>query len=376
MQKIVGQTADHSLHAQPIVLDAISHAYGGALAVDGVSMAVEGGELLALLGPSGCGKTTLLRIIAGFIAQTRGRVVVGGRVLDRVPPNLREIGIVFQNYALFPHMTVAQNIAYGLAARGESRTVQQDRVAEMLSVVQMSHLADRKPRELSGGQQQRVAIARALAVRPKVLLLDEPFAALDKNLRLDMQIEIKRLQRQFALTSILVTHDQDEAMSIADRIAVMSRGRVEQLADPVTVYDRPSTLFVNNFIGTSNLLPGVVEGASGAERRVRLDAGATWVLRPRTAVPVGARVLVSVRPEQLVVHAAQAGAACDEGAFAAEVVLGMPIAGAVIHELRMADGRAVKVSGVRQGAEALAPGARARCALAAHAEPNVFPETS
>ena len=242
----------------------------------------------------------------------------------------------------------------------------------MLAVVQMGHLANRKPRELSGGQQQRVAIARALAVRPKVLLLDEPFAALDKNLRLDMQIEIKRLQRQFALTSILVTHDQDEAMSIADRIAVMNRGRVEQLADPVTVYDRPSTLFVNNFIGTSNVLPGVVDAASGADRRIRLDLGATWVLRPGVEIPVGARVMVSVHPEQLIVEADDGGEPKDDSAFAAEVVLGMPIAGAVIHELRTADGQAVKVSGVRQGASALPPGARARCLPAPHAAPNVF----
>jgi putative spermidine/putrescine transport system ATP-binding protein len=361
--------------AQPIVLDGLSHAYGSSLALDDVSMTIEGGELVALLGPSGCGKTTLLRIIAGFIAQSRGRVVVGGRVLDRAPPNLREIGIVFQNYALFPHMTVAQNIAYGLAARGEGREVQRERVAEMLDVVQMAHLRDRKPRELSGGQQQRVAIARALAVRPRVLLLDEPFAALDRNLRLDMQIEIKRLQRQFALTSILVTHDQDEAMSIADRIAVMNRGRVEQLADPVTVYDRPETLFVNNFIGNSNLLPGVVEAASGQDRRVRLDAGASWTVRPRFDAPVGARVLVSVRPEQLTVEP-QTDAAAPADAFAAEVVLGMPIGGAVVHELRTPDGRAVKVSGVRRGGATLAPGAPALCAPTPDARPNVFAHDS
>jgi putative spermidine/putrescine transport system ATP-binding protein len=371
MNQTAGRPADPRAEAQPITLDAVSHAYGASLAVDDISMAIDGGELVALLGPSGCGKTTLLRIIAGFIAQTKGRVVVGGRVLDRVPPNLREIGIVFQNYALFPHMTAAENISYGLAARGESRAVQEERVAEMLAVVQMTHLRDRKPSALSGGQQQRVAIARALAVRPKVLLLDEPFAALDKNLRLDMQIEIKRLQRQFALTSILVTHDQDEAMSIADRIAVMNRGRVEQLADPVTVYDRPQTLFVNNFIGSSNLLPGVVEAASGAERRVRLDAGATWIVRPGVDAPVGARVLVSVRPEQLTLDGAP-----GDAAFAAEVVLGMPIAGAVIHELRTADGRAVKVSGVRRSGAALPPGAPTRCALAPGAEPNVFAHDS
>jgi putative spermidine/putrescine transport system ATP-binding protein len=226
---------------------------------------------VALLGPSGCGKTTLLRIVAGFIAQTNGKVIIGDRPIDELPPNRREIGIVFQNYALFPHMTVAENIAYGLAARGESRAVQAERVAEMLATVRMEGFADRKPRQLSGGQQQRVALARALAIRPRILLLDEPFAALDKNLRLDMQIEIKRLQRQFALTAIMVTHDQDEAMSIADRIAVMSQGRIEQLGSPVEIYDEPATLFVNNFIGSSNLLTGRVEAVTEGDCRVVLD---------------------------------------------------------------------------------------------------------
>ena len=354
--------------AQPITLDAITHSYGSSLAVDNVTLQIDGGELIALLGPSGCGKTTLLRIIAGFIAQSSGKVIVGDQVLDTIPPNKREIGIVFQNYALFPHMTVAENIAYGLAARGAAKSLQRERVDEMLAIVQMSHLRDRKPRQLSGGQQQRVALARALAVRPRVLLLDEPFAALDKNLRLDMQIEIKRLQQQFALTAILVTHDQDEAMSIADRIAVMNNGRVEQLGSPVSVYDQPETLFVNNFIGSSNLLPGIVTARNGDEHRVTLDGGAAWTVASRRNLPVGSRVVVSIRPEQLVLHE-EAG----PERIPVTVVFGMPIAGAVIHDVTCADGTQIKVSATRRGSEAFAGGASLHCGPAPDVHPNLFP---
>ena len=179
---------------QSLTLDAITHRFGSATAVDDVTLDIRAGELVSLLGPSGCGKTTLLRIVAGFINQTMGRVIIGGTPIDDLPPNRRSVGIVFQNYALFPHLTVADNIAYGLAARGTDRTAQRARVDEMLALVQMQRFADRYPRQLSGGQQQRIALARALAVQPRILLLDEPFAALDKNLRLDMQIEIKRIQ--------------------------------------------------------------------------------------------------------------------------------------------------------------------------------------
>ncbi|MDP2803404.1 MAG: ABC transporter ATP-binding protein [Phreatobacter sp.] len=357
--------------AQPLTLDGVTHSYGTGFAVDNVTLEVKGGELVALLGPSGCGKTTLLRIVAGFISQTNGKVIIGDRSIDELPPNRREIGIVFQNYALFPHMTVAENIAYGLAARGESRAVQADRVAEMLATVRMEGFADRKPRQLSGGQQQRVALARALAIRPRILLLDEPFAALDKNLRLDMQIEIKRLQRQFSLTAIMVTHDQDEAMSIADRIAVMSHGKIEQLGSPVEIYDEPATLFVNNFIGSSNLLKGRVEAIGPEGYRVALESGAVWKLTSKGRFEAGAPVLVSVRPEQMVL--------ADEAApdrLPVALKLSLPIGGALIHDATAAGGEAMKIAMPRRpGALSTGPGT-AFAALAPHARPSLFPAAS
>src|SRR3989440_6434410 len=193
---------------QSLIIDAVTHRYGTAFAVDNVTLDIKAGELIALLGPSGCGKTTLLRIIAGFIVQSEGHVIVGDKMIDELPPSRRAVGIVFQNYALFPHMTIAENIGYGLAAHGASNEQQCARVGEMLNLIRLDHIADRYPKQLSGGQQQRVALARALAVRPSILLLDEPFAALDKNLRLDMQIEVKRIQRLAGTTTILVRSEE------------------------------------------------------------------------------------------------------------------------------------------------------------------------
>src|SRR5260221_6632900 len=213
-------------------LEDISHRFGEFVAVRDINLDVAGGELVALLGPSGCGKSTLLRIMSGFIRQTEGRVLFDGEPVDHLTPRQRGVGIVFQNYALFPHMNVADNVAYGLQARKWPREKITSRVAEMLALVHMSEFAKREPRQLSGGQQQRIALARCLAIDPKVLLLDEPFGALDKNLRLDMQIEVKRLHRDYGITTVLVTHDQEEALSMADRIAVMNRGKIEQVTTP------------------------------------------------------------------------------------------------------------------------------------------------
>ena len=323
---------------QSLTLDDIVHRYGGALAVDHITLEIAAGELVALLGPSGCGKTTLLRIIAGFVQQTSGKVVVGGRRIDELPPAQRDIGIVFQNYALFPHMTVAQNVAYGLAARGTDKPALARRTREMLDMVQMGHLAERLTRQLSGGQQQRVALARALAIEPRVLLLDEPFSALDKSLRLDMQIEIKRIQRAAGTTAIIVTHDQEEALAMADRVAVLSQGRLEQFAPPSQVYDAPATYFVNQFVGTANVLPGTLVDSQAGGASVRLANGTLLATRAVPGLAPGSAVLACVRPENL--------ALCEPGAdaLAGTVALGMPLGATMVHEIALPDGLKLKLS--------------------------------
>jgi putative spermidine/putrescine transport system ATP-binding protein len=320
----------------------VHHSYGDAAAVAGVNLQTRPGELVALLGPSGCGKTTLLRIVAGLLRQTRGQVQLGDRIVDALPTDERGVGIVFQNYALFPHLTVQANVAYGLRARGTPPTEAARRVGEMLELVHMSSFAERYPRELSGGQQQRVALARTLAVKPQVLLLDEPFAALDKNLRLDMQIEIRRIQRELGITSLLVTHDQEEAMSMADRIAVMNNGRVEQFDTPEVVYDRPATLFVARFVGTANLLPGRLQrGSSGFE--LHCDAGGTFMLPVAAPYSRDGRALLAVRPEHLTL------ASPGDGAPEATVSMVLPLGAQRVVELVLADGGSVKVSLQRHG---------------------------
>jgi putative spermidine/putrescine transport system ATP-binding protein len=330
---------DASAAGQTLTLDDIVHRYGGgAIAVDHVTLEIAAGELVALLGPSGCGKTTLLRIIAGFIAQTSGKVIVGGKRIDELPPNRRNIGIVFQNYALFPHMTVAENVGYGLAARGTDSAAAMKRTAEMLELVQLGHLASRLTRQLSGGQQQRVALARALAIEPRVLLLDEPFSALDKSLRLDMQIEIKRIQRAAGTTAIIVTHDQEEALGMADRVAVLSQGTLEQFAPPSAVYDTPATYFVNQFVGTANVFPGTLEAVDGGGARVRLADGSEMHTRaPGPALSIGSKVVACVRPENL-----RLGAEGD--GQPATVELGMPLGATIVHELRTAGGERLKLA--------------------------------
>ncbi|MDP1751168.1 MAG: ABC transporter ATP-binding protein [Reyranella sp.] len=340
--------------------------YGQALAVDGVTLAIEPGEVVALLGPSGCGKTTLLRVIAGFVRQAAGRVRVDGAPIDHLPANQRNIGIVFQNYALFPHMTVAENVAYGLRARGVRGPEVLARVSRFLDTVQLGGFRERLPRQLSGGQQQRVALARALAVEPSILLLDEPFAALDRNLRLDMQIEVKRLQRALGLTTILVTHDQDEAMSVADRIAVMNKGRVEQFDTPVAIYDQPQTLFVNGFIGTTNLLNGKVAALDGGTATVALDAGAMLRLPSPAGLSSGAPVMLSVRPEQLALSQVP-----GPESWRIERGLSLPLGAQLVHEARTADGASLKIVEPRRASPADA--ARIYCTLAADARPTLFP---
>jgi spermidine/putrescine transport system ATP-binding protein len=264
----------------------------GAVAVtalDNVSVKIKQGEFFTLLGPSGCGKTTLLRLIAGFETPTSGQIFLDGDDITSLPPNKRAVNTVFQSYALFPHLSVAQNIAFGLEMQDRPRAEIKDTVARMLALVQLEPMADRKTSQLSGGQQQRVALARALAPTPKVLLLDEPLSALDLKLRKEMQIELKRLQQETGITFVFVTHDQEEALTMSDRIAVMSAGLIQQVGPPRDIYTRPANRFVASFIGETNFLAGVSDGA-----RVKLGNGAMLdVVAPRG--PVG----LAIRPEQV-----------------------------------------------------------------------------
>jgi putative spermidine/putrescine transport system ATP-binding protein len=249
-----------------VALDGVVKRFGDVVAVDGIDLEVRPGEFFSMLGPSGSGKTTCLRMIAGFEAPTRGRVLLEGRDVTGLAPYERDVNTVFQDYALFPHMTVAQNVEYGLKVKKVAADVRRRRAAEALAMVQLSTFGGRKPSELSGGQRQRVALARALVNRPKVLLLDEPLGALDLKLRQAMQIELKEIQQQVGLTFVYVTHDQEEALTMSDRLAVFSHGRVEQVGTPAEVYERPATGFVAGFVGTSNVLEGNAAVAIAGDR--------------------------------------------------------------------------------------------------------------
>ncbi len=276
-----------------LILDGLQKNYGSTTAVQRVDLDVREGELVALLGPSGCGKTTTLRMVAGFIPPSAGRVLIGGRDVTRTPPYGRDTGMVFQSYALFPHMTVAQNVAFGLEMRKVARAEREQRVTEALRLVRLDGLADRLPRQLSGGQQQRVALARALVVNPAVFLLDEPLSNLDAKLRAEVRVEIRSLQQRLNLTTLFVTHDQEEALTMADRLVVMDRGRVRQIGTAEELYEQPADAFVAGFIGRCNLLTGRLASPG----RFVADGGAALPCAAQTAPP-GAHVL-ALRPERI-----------------------------------------------------------------------------
>ena len=286
---------------QTLALRGLTKRYGGFAAVDDVSLSVERGQFLTLLGPSGSGKTTILMCIAGFVAPCAGAVLLGGRDLTPLPPEKRDFGMVFQGYALFPHMTIAENVAFPLRVRRLGAAEREAKVRAALDLVQLERFADRKPSQLSGGQQQRVALARALVFDPALLLLDEPLSALDKKLRAELQEELKALHRRVGRTFINVTHDQEEALSLSDRIAILNHGRLVQEGAPAALYERPRTRFVADFLGKSNFLAGVVEAA--APGGFAISAGATRVIQalpPGAAPPVqGSAVLLSLRPEKI-----------------------------------------------------------------------------
>ncbi|MGK7864162.1 ABC transporter ATP-binding protein [Falsiroseomonas sp. E2-1-a4] len=272
--------------------------FGAVTALAGVDLAVAEGELLTILGPSGSGKTTLLKVVAGFEIPDEGTVHLGTADVTMSPPRSRDVGMVFQNYALFPHLTVAQNVAFPLEMRRLPKAEREQRVAEALALVELSQYGHRLPRQLSGGQQQRVALARAIVFKPRLLLLDEPFGALDRKLRESMQLEVRRLQRRLRLTTLFITHDQEEALILSDRIAVMSAGLIEQVGTPAEVYARPTTRFVADFVGESNLLDGIAAEGNGAEVAGlgRIQAGAS-------AGAPGKRATLLLRPEALRVGA-------------------------------------------------------------------------
>jgi spermidine/putrescine transport system ATP-binding protein len=291
-------------------LDRVTKRFGDFTAVREMDLEIPAGEFFTMLGPSGCGKTTTLRMVAGFEDPSEGRVLLSGEDVTDLPAFRRPTNTVFQSYALFPHRNVEQNVAFGLQRQKVEKTEIRRRVGEELERVGLSGEAKRKPAQLSGGQQQRVALARALVNRPEVLLLDEPLGALDLKLRKQLQVELKRIQRDVGITFVYVTHDQEEALTMSDRIAVMNRGVVEQVADPESVYERPGTTFVAGFIGVSNLMPGEIVSSNGAGTQMRLDAGPTVKALDSGGVQTGERAHAVVRPEKLELQ--QAGAA-DEG---------------------------------------------------------------
>jgi len=342
-------------------LHSLSRRFADTLAVDGVSLEIAAGEFLTLLGPSGCGKTTTLRMIAGFEHPTSGEVWVNGRDVTTLPPQKRDVGMVFQNYALFPHLDVGENVAFGLRARGERKV--DARVERALERVELAGYARRKVQELSGGQQQRVALARALAPEPPLLLLDEPLSNLDAALRERTRTEIRALLKELAMTAVFVTHDQEEAFALSDRIAVLDRGRLQQLDTPEALYARPANPFVAAFLGRANFFPATVEGEEGGALVCRLASGERWTARAADGARAGQAVRVMVRPEAL--RLGHGGDAVDAR------VLDRRFAGAAtFYRVALADGAEALVQG---GPADAAPGDAVRLAPADPSHTIAFP---
>ncbi|MDR7481921.1 MAG: ABC transporter ATP-binding protein [Armatimonadota bacterium] len=324
-----------------VELREVTKRFGETTALDDLSFTVPAGRFVTLLGPSGCGKTTLLRLVAGFIMPDAGDVLLGGEVITHVPSNRRQVGMVFQNYALFPHMTVERNVSFGLRMRHAPADLVARRTDEMLALVGLQELRHRYPHQLSGGQQQRVALARALAIQPRVLLLDEPFGALDRKLRLQMQVDVKKIIRQLGITTVFVTHDQEEALTMSDLIAVMSAGRIVQSGGPTEIYDNPRDPFVADFVGGSNFIPvEVVEVTPGA---VRLrHPGVTFLVPLAGDLRPGQRATLVVRPENL-----RLGSAGEPGGLPGAVSFVRPIGPLLEYEVEATSGVRLKITAVR-----------------------------
>ena len=321
--------------------------YGGVRAVEAMDLVIFEGEFLSLLGPSGCGKTTTLNLIAGFVEPTAGRILIDGEDVTGLPAHLRGLGVVFQSYALFPHLSVFENVAFALRERRTPAEEIARRVGEALALVQLDRQGRQRPAELSGGMQQRVALARALVYRPRVLLLDEPLAALDKKLREEMRDELRAIQRSVGITTVFVTHDQAEALGLSDRIAVMSRGRIEQLGAPREIYERPASRFVADFIGASTVL----RGRAVADDRVALSPDLTIRVRVGGILRVGEQVELAIRPERV-----RLAAAAGEGTAEARIE-GLVYQGAMTEvSARLADGQRVRVFVNEPAPMPLAPG--------------------
>jgi spermidine/putrescine ABC transporter ATP-binding subunit len=288
-----------SVRPHTLALRNLSKRYGGVSAIDQVTLDVGPGEFLSLLGPSGSGKTSILMAIAGFVQADAGDILLDGVRINELPPEKRNFGVVFQGYALFPHMTVHANVGYPLSVRGVSRTQIDERVMRVLDLVQLGPFADRLPRQLSGGQQQRVALARALVFEPAVVLLDEPLSSLDKKLRAELQIELRILHARLGTTFVLVTHDQEEAMAMSERIAILRAGRIVQVGSPAELYDRPANRFVAEFLGRTTFLEGIVEACNGMRFTLKINQTAIEVIAPAPTPRTGERLALALRPERV-----------------------------------------------------------------------------
>ena len=348
-----------------VVFDGVQKSYDGeTLVVHGLDLAIARGEFLTMLGPSGSGKTTCLMMLAGFETATAGEIRLAGRPIDQVPPHRRGIGMVFQNYALFPHMSVGENLSFPLEVRGVGRAERQAKVERALAMVQMAGFGARRPASLSGGQRQRVALARALVFEPELVLMDEPLGALDKQLREHMQLEIKHIHDRLGITVVYVTHDQSEALTMSDRVAVFDDGRIQQCAPPDVLYERPENAFVAGFVGENNRLMGRVEAMERGRCAVRLDSGDLIAATPVGVARAGEPTLVSIRPER--VESEPQRLAPDAQTIEAEVLESIYMGDAFRTRLRVAGSdEFVMKSRNAQGARRLAPGERIRIGWAA-----------